>query len=738
MSLFLELRRRNVLKVAAAYALVAWILIEAGSVLLPTFGAPEWFFQIYIFIVLGGWVVALVVAWIFELTPEGVRLERDIDRSTYHPESRGRLNRTIIALLVIALGVSISFNIFGLREQPELSSVARAYGSVAVLPFENRSPDPDSRFFTDGVHDDLLTRLSNVESLRVISRTSVMKYRGSNKNLRQIGEELGVAAVVEGSVQQYGDQVRINVQLIDAATDEHIWAKTYDRSLTIENVFDIQSDISGEIAASLRQALTPAERQRLSAIPTASLEAYSLYAAGRRNLYQRGFETTMEARRLFEQAIEIDPEYADAYAGLAEAVLLSMINHKSITPADAYRMASAATARALELDPDLAKAHALSGLMEMERWQETRLGEGNQKAAAAFHRAIELNPNIADTYVWFAKLRETEARFDDAIDYLHTALEIDPLGRIPYVNLPSLYAAKGENDQAIDLLLQAMTIFPQWEMPYAYLTEHLHRMGRLDEAVAWGMLHREFSEDPLAGGGLLPIYQALGYVEAIEEFTSTFPADHALYPIGVAYVQFLSGEYAESLDSLEPVLQQTSSPFAGIYPLLVRSSIKVGDYDRAYEYLRRAAPATVADTTLTIDRISIGGVIMLAFLEQKRGNDSKADRLLERAAQAIQGMPRSGLWGHGVKDVQILALQGRTEAALDALRDALDEGFVALEPFELWSIDEDPLLDTLRSNPRYEIMRLELEERMESLRENIEHARETDDWQSLRDRARSI
>jgi hypothetical protein len=178
MPLLLELRRRNVLKVAAAYALVAWILIEAGSVLLPTFGAPEWFFQVYVIVVMSGWVVSLIIAWVFEVTPEGVKRERDIDRSTYQPQSRGRLNRLIITLLVLALGVSISFNVLGLRDTAPEATMGQTYHSIAVLPFENRSSEPESRFFTDGVHDDLLTRLSNIESLRVISRTSVMKYRG--------------------------------------------------------------------------------------------------------------------------------------------------------------------------------------------------------------------------------------------------------------------------------------------------------------------------------------------------------------------------------------------------------------------------------------------------------------------------------------------------------------------------------------------------------------------------------
>ena len=338
-----ELRRRNVLKVAAAYALVAWILIEAGSVLLPTFGAPEGFFQVYVMFVIGGWVLALIAAWIYEVTPDGVKLERDIDRATYQPPQRSNINWILIGLLIVALGISLSFNIFDVRHQDLNETAAKNRNSIAVLPFDNRSSDPENRFFTDGVHDDLLTRLSNIESLRVISRTSVMNYRGTEKNLRQIGDELDVATIVEGAVQQYGSKVRITVQLIDADTDEHIWAKSYDRNLTMENVFDIQSDISSEIAASLRAALDPEDELRLSAVSTTNLDAYTLYAAGRQNLSQRQFESTQESRRQFEQAIAIDPDYADAQAALAESIMLLMINHKAIAPAEAYELAAAAT-----------------------------------------------------------------------------------------------------------------------------------------------------------------------------------------------------------------------------------------------------------------------------------------------------------------------------------------------------------------------------------------------------------
>jgi len=393
-SLFNELRRRNVLRLAATYALVAWILIEAGSVLLPTFGVSEWFFRGYTLVIISGFFVSLILAWVFEVTPEGVKFEHEIDRTQELPRNRSKSNTAIIALLVIALGVSISFNVTGIRDQSELQIVAASgqANTIAVLPFTSRSNDPDNQFFADGIQDDLLTRLADIESLRVISRTSVNEYRDTTKNLRDIAAELGVATIVEGAVQRSGDQVRITVQLIDAATDEHIWADSYDRALTVRDIFDIQSEISSQIAWALKAALTPEEEIRLAVIPTQSIEALSLYSAARNNLYLRRYDTLLEARRQFEQAIELDPQYAQAYAGLAETILVTLSNHQSIEPSEANELAGAAIEKALEIDDQLAEAYATLGLLESGNWDTSHSGDRNVAAADAFERAVCTTP----------------------------------------------------------------------------------------------------------------------------------------------------------------------------------------------------------------------------------------------------------------------------------------------------------------------------------------------------------
>ncbi|MGB5687799.1 MAG: tetratricopeptide repeat protein, partial [Woeseiaceae bacterium] len=533
-SLLAELRRRNVFRVAATYAVAAWIIIEAGSVLLPTFGASETVFKVYVVVVAIGFLVSLVAAWIFEVTPEGVKLERNVDRTaSITPRTGRRLDLVFIALLVIALGISVTLNVTGMREAPDVEVAAGERLSIAVLPFTSRSTDPENQLFADGIHDDLLTRLANIGALRVISRTSMMEYRDTTKNLRQVGQELGVGTVLEGAVQRVGDNVRITAQLIDTTTDEHIWAKSYDRQLSMANLFAIQSEISAEITRALQATLTDEEESRLAVIPTDNLAAYNLYTQGRDNLYTRRLETLQKAREQFEAAIELDPDYAEAYAGLAESVLLLLNNHQAIAPDDAFAIAEISLDKALSLNPGMAQAYAILGLLKHQEWQEFRSGSGLEEAESSFVNALELNPNNASAYMWFASIRGTQDRIEEAIDLYHQSLRVDPLGKIPYANLPGLYAQRGQNEEALDLYLKAIEIHPDWPTAYQNLAQHLQGLGRMDEAVAWGMKGLELSEDPLAGGPMLGAYiEFADYQKVLDLFSEVTPG-HPMYEMGL-------------------------------------------------------------------------------------------------------------------------------------------------------------------------------------------------------------
>ena len=408
-----ELVRRNVFRVAATYALVAWIIIEAGSVLLPTFGAPEWAFQTYVIIVICGFILSLIFAWIFEITPAGVKLDRDVDHTApASDKSPARMNFAIIGLLVVALTISITFNLTGVRNSTGPTEDAIARPSIAVLPFKNLSTDPENALFADGIHDDLLTKLANNKSLRVISRTSVMQYRDdTTRDIPQIGEELNVDTLLEGTVQRIGDSVRINMQLFDARTDGHLWAETYDRKLTLQDIFAIQSEISSSVSLELRAALTPEDEGRMARIPTNNMVAYNLYTKARSDMAQRQLAYALSARQQFEEAIELDPNFAEAHAGLATSILLLYSNDKAVEHDEAFSIAERELDVALALNPDLADAYATVGLMKLQIWQETRVGNENIEAAAAFSRALELNPNHASAYMWFASFRQTPCRW---------------------------------------------------------------------------------------------------------------------------------------------------------------------------------------------------------------------------------------------------------------------------------------------------------------------------------------
>jgi TolB-like protein/Flp pilus assembly protein TadD len=737
-----ELRRRNVLRVAAAYALVAWIIIEAGSVLLPTFGATEGFFQVYVILVLTGFVVAVALAWIFEITPEGVKREKRADEWD-RPDARSKsvMNAVIIGLLIVALGVSITFNVTGIRNgDTPAPEVLAEKPAIAVLPFASLSNEPDNVLFADGIHGDILTQLASIGSCKVISRTSVMEYRNTTKNVRQIGEELDVDTVLQGSVQRVGDNVRINVQLVDASDDVNVWAATYDRRLTAQNIFDIQSDISKAIAVALEATLTPAEQVRIAAKPTEDLRAYSAYVSGRDNLYLRRLESLRRARANFEQAIDYDPDYAAAYAGLAESVLLLENNHQALPQEEAFEIARANLDKALQLNPDLADAYAVRGLLESKIWQQTRVGRGHLKAEADFRRAIELNPNHASAYMWFGMLRDGEERDEEAIELLQRSMELDPLGRIPYTNLPTLYAQRGQNDEAIRLWLKAMEIHPDWPIPMQYLAQQLAGLGRLDEAVAWVEKASALSNDPTTGLLSVRLFIAFGDRDRAIALLEELPEDHPISAFVEGFTLLMDSEYQQSLDFFSAIIDASESQNPKEFPMqaVAEVALLADDFDKAREYLFMGQPILREDAELQVDRFTIPAIIALAYITLREGDPVRAQELLHAALPVVQKLPRLGWFGQGIQEVQILALLGREQDSLDALTELVAEGFTGTELNNVWTLDEDPYLAVLRDDPRFAELRDQVMESVEAMYRRVVEAEKTGDWDSLRAKAEII
>jgi len=715
-----ELRRRSVLRVAAAYALAAWIIIEAGSVLLPTFGADESTFQVYVIIVLAGFLIALVSAWVFEITPEGVKLEKDVDRTVSDTHPGQSFNYVIIGLLIIALAVSITFNVTGVRGGIESGTEARTAmrHSIAVLPFTSLSTDPENALFVDGIHDDLLTRLANIRALKVISRTSVQEYRNTSKNLRQIGEELGVDTLLEGTVQRVADNVRINVQLIDAQTDEHLWAQTYDRQLTMQNIFSIQSEISEAISGALQTTLMPRAQERIESIPTKDIRAYSLYVSGRDNLYLRRLETLQQARRQFEQAIELDPDYADPYAALAECVIVLYSNHNAITRDEAHEIAQASLDEAFRLNPELADAYATEGLLKTNIWSQTRVGLENVEAERA---------------MWFALLRDAEQRYEDSIAFYHRAMQLDPLARIPYSNLPALYAQQGQNDVALKLWLDAIEIHPEWPIPHQYIAVHLFGMGRLDEAYAWNLAARDLSTAAAQGGNIgVGIFLQFGDVAKARDLLMAMPADHPLAVFKDGFDLFVDRDYSGALEFFSRIIDADEAAPPFLFDTASDIALLAGDLETARDYVLRGTPILEGDSNLQIDRFTVSQIVKLAFVYQRTGNVIRGNEMLNATLPVVQALPRLGMFGQGIRDVQILALLGRKEDALNALRAAVTAGHRSSIGFNTWLLEDDPFLDAIRDDSRFADIVSELESLNGVMYSRVIEAEESGDWAPLR------
>lgn len=740
-SFFHELRRRNVLRVAAAYALVAWIIIEAGSVLLPTFGASDTIFQVYVVVVLLGFLLSLVFAWIFEITPEGVKLDKDVDRSLPDAnDKKGLTNYAIIGLLVVALGVSITFNLTNVRGTDGLSAaeIMMNRQSIAVLPFTSRSADPNNALFADGVHDDLLTKLANMGSLKVISRTSVMEYRDTTKNLRQIGSELDVDTLLEGTVQRVGDNVRINVQLIDAESDEHLWARIYDRQLTIDSLFAVQSEVSAEIANALHTTLIPDAQLAVVDVPTKNLRAYSLYTSGRDNLYLRRLEALQAARTQFEEAISLDPEYAESYVALAECLILLSINHQAIPQEEAFVLAQEYIDKGLELDPELSDAYATLGLLNTSAWIPTRIGTENLDAEVAFEQALALNPNNARAYMWFANLRDAEQRPDEAIGYYHRSMQLDPLGRIPYNNLPTLYAQRGENEYAIRLWLDAINIHPDWPSPYQLLTAHLAGMGRLDETLAWQRLTWEKTTIPERLGNLgIGVYIEFGDLDRARALLSEIPEDHAVAPFVGGFKLVLDGDYGAASEFFETVIESGEQVPIFAYRVASDTALLGGELDLSRRYMFIQNPVLQLDAEFEIDRFTVRDVVKLAYILREEGDVERSRELLNAALPIVQSLPMLGLYGQGVREAQVYALLGQVEDAFDALNAAIDAGFRSSIVSDQWPLNVDPYFADIRDDERYQSIIDRLAQLNTDMYENVLEAENSGNWQALTDLAGS-
>jgi len=551
MSFFAELKRRNVYKVAIAYAVVSWLLIQAASIFLPAFDAPPWVMKIFIIVVIFGFPVSLILSWAFEITPEGIKLESEIEPTKSIARRTGRkIVAVTIALAVVAAGLFMYQLVRSKSDTlgpPTTATIANK--SIAVLPFDNLSRDPDNAYFCEGVQDEILTRLAKVADLKVISRTSTQHFKSAPENLPQIAKQLGVAHILEGSVQKANDQVRVNVQLINALTDAHLWADTYDRKLT--DIFAVESEIAKTIAETLQARLTGSEKSSIAKTPTVNPEAYELYLKGRFFWNKRSGTDLRKAIDYFERAIAKDPNYALAYVGLADSHLL-LSSYASVSPRESLPPAKAALKKALSLDDSLAEAHASSGLL-------ATLELDLQRAIDELQRAIKLKPNYATAHHWLSLGFTTLGQFDPAILEAKRAVELDPLSLIINADYGWVYFNGHRYDQAEAQVRKTLEIDPNFFLAHYYLGAVLQFKGHVAQAIPEFQKAFDLNGDPYSRAMLGQAYARNGQPgEARKVLASLNEEAKSKYvaPYALALVDTALGDKERAIEELERAYQQ--------------------------------------------------------------------------------------------------------------------------------------------------------------------------------------
>jgi TolB-like protein/Tfp pilus assembly protein PilF len=481
MSLFAELKRRNVFKVGAAYVVVSWLLIQAAGVLEPALLLPDWVDRVVTVFLLIGFPIVLIFAWAFEMTPDGIKLERDVDRSqSITPITGKKLEHATIAALVLAL-VVVGIQHFS-EDKDESGPTSESPGSlpksIAVLPFEDFSEARDQEYFSRGISEEILNMLAKTNALRVAARTSSFAFAGSELDIREIGRKLDVETVLEGSIRKSGNTLRITAQLIDVENGYHMWSETYDRDYA--DIFKIQDEISGHILAAMRVHLLGANETQVekhASERTANLDAYDAYLIGKERQSRRTKDDLVAARSKFEEAVELDPQFAPARVELAHTLLLmEQRQYGDLPQEETEALIQEQLARALELDPDTAEGIAVSGLHHYQRFRY-------DEAEKQFDAAIAINPNHALAYLWRSETAYQQQRYLDMLADKEKAYSLDPMSLEISAQLAFDYRSFWRPRDAERVIERMFELHPDHPLAYDAAIENLSSHGRYGEAA---------------------------------------------------------------------------------------------------------------------------------------------------------------------------------------------------------------------------------------------------------------
>jgi len=675
---FAELKRRNVYKVAVAYAVVAWLVIQAASIFLPAFDAPPWVMKIFIIVIIFGFPIALALSWAFEITPEGIKLESEIEPKKSTTRRTGRKIVVVtIALAVVAAGLFV-YQLVRSKStvtprQSEAATKAISEKSIAVLPFESLSEDKANAYFAEGIQDEILTKLASIADLKVISRTSTAKYQSKPEDLKTVSQELGVATVVEGTVQRAADKVRVNVQLIDARADSHLWAKSYDRE--IKDVFAVESEISQEIADTLQAKLSPHEANALASAPTQDPEAYDLFLRGeseqREAEASRRPEAFDRAADWYRQAIIRDPNFSLAMARLAYSQMSRHWWIHSLAEKELAEVKETAE-HALRLAPNLAEGHIALGFVFY--WGYRQYDE----ALGEFQRAVELQPNNARAISFSATVHRRRGEWERCLSEFQRAGQLDPRDALYPASISTTYL-------------------------------QLRRWKEADRAARHAL-----TLDTRAFGGMISLLNSClngtGDIKQARRIMSTFPTENRITSrvwgadvvdlIGQrAYLSVIERDFPAALKIWEPGVNDAAAK-SGL-GIAARPAIHVLAGDASTTQPESEQVRGVLESTLRERPNDFTTLTQLSWIYLALGRNAEALSAARRATNILP-VEKDALIGPGVLTnlAEVEAHAGETEEAIKILRRLLS--IPAGLEVSIARLRIDPVWDPIRSDPGFQ------------------------------------
>lgn len=628
MSFFEELSRRNVVRAAVLYCVGSWLVLQVAALLFEALELPASTLRLVLIVLVIGFPAFLIFSWIYEITPAGVKRESEVDRDEPATRSAGRKIDVMIILVLVAI-IAVMAVGYLLPDRPATDR------SIAVLPFANRSALEEDVFFVDGIHDDILTQLARIGSLTVISRTSVERFRGTTQSTKEIGALLGVKHLLEGGVQRAGDRVRINAQLIDVATDAHLWAETYNRELTTANIFAIQNEISTAIAKALKTALSPEERQQLEAAPTDNLPALEAYFLGRQAMAKRTTASLTDAEKHFERAIALDPGYALAYVGLAETYAVQIL-YSDLPTEQQRKRAKPLIDKALAIDDRLGEAYLVMAV----------LGSDPAEREALYIRGLELTPGYTTGRQWYGEFLIYHGRAGEALEQLREAARLDPLSSIIRAKLGDTLQSLGRFDEARLSYEASLKLDPDFAFTHYMLGDLAWFVdGRLDTAVR----HIEEAAWLDPGNPLYPSYLAalwsdLGSDADAERWMQAaraIPGSGYFVNSTAIYIKWNHGDRAGALADAAAILVEVPTDAFSLWTLALED-LDNGKGDAAVARYLEAYPAFRNEADAPIDASNYYAAIDLSFVllatgETARGRRRRLARVLANLSAARPG-----------------------------------------------------------------------------------------------------